>query len=443
MTTYSTEAACATSWMYFAEGNHHALFRFIGRSEDFQHMVLRLPKDMGKSKREYSTAEEYSYYRNVSIPLIGRTYLLNMFTIEITPQFVRELQEQSFSLRPEHRRSKPLHCATSTAFVMKDLTQLCNCLPRSLTAATWSNSVTVEIKVKCGLRSISPLAHPLKRQLSRYAFTQYVRMAQASKGDSVPWGVYQGISKYDPHELCSGQMTRVKEQLHHLLHNPQNNFKLSINSQHVYGLDMTDLLVASSALQGAMSCGTDAISSLIACLAHILSTEELCQRLEKMQKLDSIDIEGAALVYMRLISLHNGDEDATHSVIRSALLAPTNNNTDFLQQNLTDAERCVSWLQSCAAPECIALLRRWLLSLAACDASVVITLCPLENTNFAGNSTVQEQDQAGVVLIDEGLYAYTMKCIDIGPKPVWKIQSHIECEEKMCTLAQLGLQLSH
>lgn len=112
-----------------------------------------------------------------------------------------------------------------------------------------------------------------------------------------------------------------------------------------------------------------------------------------------------------------------------AILPPWN---DDLELKHLEASQAVGKL---TAEVCVELLRRWLVSLGACDCSLMISLRSL--VDDAAQSCRQGQDSSGVV-IHSGTcvsVAYHIQALDLGPKPPQKIRSKGREEDTILRLA--------
>ena len=98
------------------------------------------------------------------------------------------------------------------------------------------------------------------------------------------------------------------------------------------------------------------------------------------------------------------------------------------------AIKAVEGLSKAQASE---LLRRWLVSLGACDASIMISLRRLEvDENDNDYQQLQGVGQPGVLSCGNGVsLAYHMHVIDLGPKPPTKIMSKALLEPEIIRVA--------
>jgi hypothetical protein len=219
------------------------------------------------------------------------------------------------------------------------------------------NGLCFEIKVKNGFTTTSPFlleSHSIKSRVSHYRIAQLVKLHDIRSGKSTPWGAaFDTISAYDPLDVCSGSPERVQKALYALAQSPQNNF-IVYNSkcERVYGLSNTsmdalldiciafvsrdrdfisnslsretkDMQISSNAsiesphcVEGTADCGCGEPSNMsipipvvevLDAVARELCASDALQRLQLLQCLDLLDVEGAHRVYQRLVSLCIGN----------------------------------------------------------------------------------------------------------------------------------------
>eukprot|EP01032_Pedospumella_encystans_P019498 gene19498-22166_t len=358
---------------------------------------------------------------------------------------------------------------------------------------TLNDELSIELKVKCGLKTTTPFvvgtSADIKLKMSRYRLMQLYKQAKVSRKNA--WGNFVGVNDYDPLDIFSGQPARIRKALCTLLMNPQNNFRLSLNSSHIYGWEKQDVQTLSNSLQessfgeGAVrvSQGGDLLRTpldvlgqrgyIFDALAALLSEEPALSRLYDMQELDVLDSEGATVVYARLVELV-GSEERAMELFEQVMLSSTNleetvqpgavgelasilqalyalrvtshTSEDEQRVRLTQAQEVVGQATS---EQCLHLMKMWMLALIAKDASVMVTVrrthvstlpqpgrqvgdmwISLQSPTHCG--TVFHVDKLMDDLGYEG-FVYTVGLIDLGLKSldkVWKkaAEDAIVCE---------------
>ena len=441
-------------WEYLAEGSAHVLFRRLACKES---CVLRIPKRV-RLLPEPTT----DFLLNVAVPLLGRQYLFFPSFVELSEQFVASLRREVGSGGHPGRRSWD---PSSISFPWT-AELLPNCFSPFI-KATAPDVLSVELKVKGGLRSSSPfLLGPARAKLHLSRF----QLAHAYK-HFLSNGSFEGYRSpgYRPIDLCSGDRDRVLEALRSLVDRPGNNLSVRINGRLVFGefVGTIDELAQSwSSLLGDAA-SEDAMGSFLESVSHILVTESALPRLMRMQSLDTIDCEGCAVIFERLAFLC-GSEVAALDMLRSSLGDPfpydfselfnkLSISTLSLSEQTTDGSGLVAKLMctrvsastsqedldnsyatamglvaELGVSECILFLRLWLVSLTAKDASVILSLMK-EPTENGSSQQVHAMNGDGIGRHSAHRYriAYSLKFIDINCKPVEKCISKIESEISM------------
>jgi hypothetical protein len=97
--------------------------------------------------------------------------------------------------------------------------------------------------------------------------------------------------------ISSGDFSKVSRAIISLISNPQNNFRVLKNGQHVYGWNKStvdDLHKLDEVVKYFDDYSiTDKNSNFVNILGSILCEENVLHKLELLQSLDIIDIEGA------------------------------------------------------------------------------------------------------------------------------------------------------
>lgn len=319
-------------------------------------------------------------------------------------------------------------------------------------------SLSLEIKVKGAFTSISPFICPssssaIKFTMSRYEIMQsYKQCKQSTEGADhvVPWGSFRARSSYRPQDLCCHQFDRMYEAVCHLFETPQNNLKVVVNGEHVYGWSKDDAEEFNARLRFLFSAQIDVtmMSKMTASALYERHHSVLAALLE-IQVLDVLDSEGASFIYQHLVSSYYGGENARclddlteyflapldpvyHSF--SAVVMKLRRDVSIdAQETLIFSEgirQLLAILPMNAAPkrdvheralalvqrlltraDCLFLLKAWVLSTIACDASVVLRIA---------------MDTAGDIISSE------VTLIDCGLKSLTKLTTKAKKDAKIC-----------
>jgi hypothetical protein len=351
-------------------------------------------------------------------------------------------------------------------------------------------SICVEIKPKAGYLSRSPLVrkdHRAKFYSHRYGIMQHLMVSGLlvkGWGEDLP-----KVSSYSPLDLFSGDRLRIQSALIELFRHPQNNLRLFCNGALVLSYDKTPseeeldhiisaMLASDKERQGSSRVHQlDAFIQKIVCLLSrvFLAEPFLFNLLSIQQNFDLIDADGAVEVYTRLVELCGGSFEKAEELIDnypfderhfsrgaydyfpvtkpkcSALdalcseLYKFNNiikngptTTDILDESFTLATEKVNNLSK---EGCIWLLQQWILSLCACDLSLMICFDNFRSLpsnhlhSFSGS--LQEVSKAGSLLLHNEdtswtSLSYSLKAADTDPKPAEKLRTRRQKEHIFC-----------
>jgi hypothetical protein len=283
-----------------------------------------------------------------------------------------------------------------------------------------ASTLSVELKVKCGLKSCSAFIgeeNAVKRLYSRFQIKQKDKIAMK--------GAFP--SDYDPADLCSGERDRIAAALKSLCENPQNNLSIWRNGVSSCLADMNE----------------SKISMIVEALSAVLSSEQkvVLTRLQLLQSFDVLESEGAACIFNRLENLvgsrYESEQLLLESIDESILTRAERmscsldgtepfsppwtaistlfqlSKSETHEGLLANATRLVD---SMNREECVLALQLWLLALAAKDASLMVNL-----TFMQKHATISTNDPGlgwGVVEITgtDSCVAYSLSIVDMGIK---------------------------
>eukprot|EP01025_Chloroclados_australasicus_P019402 TRINITY_DN20580_c0_g2_i2.p1 TRINITY_DN20580_c0_g2~~TRINITY_DN20580_c0_g2_i2.p1 ORF type:complete len:806 (-),score=35.67 TRINITY_DN20580_c0_g2_i2:42-2246(-) len=302
----------------------------------------------------FQGTEEQAYIVKVLIKLFGSRWIKLPVQVQLCDQW------------QEHLRRKYSQVQNSLpALLMPDLTRfISEAVPYELVGPC----LAVELKPKCGFIPVCDNIHPdnsIKRELSRYKLHQYYKQKQ---------GKIMRLSQYDPIQIFSGKVDQIENALEELIDNPQNNFKLFIDGQHVYGdraskgshtctrmfeaylpsfgykiqevSDDSDAATYNNTykprktikqpiLSKHQSIGAnDCVKTewLIKLLAQVLVHEKILDSILKVQKLDEYDIEGTYTAFMSLLQSSQREAEVIDKCIDGNDIQRAGNNNYRGQQ---------------------------------------------------------------------------------------------------------------
>lgn len=317
--------------------------------------------------------------------------------------------------------------------------------------------------------------------MQRYRFQ--LKLTQAVEPE---WGTLGRLQlDYSPVDFFSGDVGRRARAIRSLLSNPQNFLQLFLDGRPLYGRGLEDPAAAEQALTDLqlppLHDGGGPFDALADLLARVLAQEPLLARLWALQAMDVLDVEGAGLVLQRLTALCGEAESkalarlATAELEPLAAVVPEEPRLVVLEGTLARAVArggrgkeeeedddepeeadCVWQAQhhqqaraavaALSESDCLWLLRRWLVSLGACDASLMVSLRRCQGSaaephllqTAAGTSGVLRLDVNGQQDNEGGgacALAYCVHVVDLGPKDPRKIISKAQLEPELLALA--------
>lgn len=445
----------ADEWDYIGEGKVHVAICNAQRGSIYFGYALLVCKGNATIP---CVAQRMKFATNVMNMLITNKYVSDKYLgMELSLQFVEDVFRRIQPQRPAKRVAKGSSLLT-TATLIRNFGVIYRTIPCSLPVR--KDTLVVELKVKGGDIGWAPFItadRSIKLHHSRFKLMQLYKtavMASATTGtSSVDWGILCGFSEYEPRELCSRDPERVCKSLSLLVGNPQNNLRVSLNGAHVYGWNLnsldhlhTTLSISEFGQNGGREPtpqlpGPAAVGRMLRVVSAVLCEETALQRLQAAQRLDLLDMEGAALAYTRLCRLygvqHTREQQQASSVVLSCLAEQMSKPIEPLildtihginlnicssktfslcdmadDGSLSDVQlvhqlamlrvdssmspeqrsrqRCAAQtlLDACSAEQCTLLLQLWMAALVAKDASVIVTLqaCTVATEEVAGSS---------------------------------------------------------
>lgn len=518
-------------WKYIGEGGKHALFENL--SEGFDGKLLRIEKrcfrvasfcsshhEQAKDIIEWQRKSRALHYLETYVAPQLAPYVDIPDLVPLQWAFLEALRVATLAAQVvPPSRIKDWNLNSDGALNMKEDVPVGMLVVdyRNVPASMSKNDILVprrrlclEVKPKAGYLSRSPLVHPnhrVKLSKSRFSLLQALhQQGHVEKG----WAKTAGgikCSNYEPLDLFSNDQRRMNRAIESLVDSPQNNLKMWYNNRaltknaildrEAMELVREEVKVCSSKSKVVVGHVQSAFCSLVSDLVvPVLDHETLMGKLQSMQQLDILDVDGAILVSDRLVELCGGSElEAEKRIILSdriqaeqdpstrlypllsaspfhlpcdgstvsklcetterfqktlSELDPMLPNCDVLDEFYLEARNLVSYL---SLDECVFLLSNWLLSLAMCDVSIFVTFeqlpslkarvydqgapsCRAESQSFVETNS---NDGNGVVCIvnEDGTisrFVYILRIIDCDRKPPTKLWGRKEKEAAFAKL---------
>jgi Inositol-pentakisphosphate 2-kinase len=484
-------------WQYISEGNANIVLRSVAdpTSPGSAHngRVLRI----AKASIPESSATSMAYARDIVAPLFGRQYVDLDHEVTLRDSEVQQLLAEIAAHRAPGRLASTDDSGlrSEDAVVTRDKTSMW--LPTANISSSSSSSsisdasgvLTLEIKPKLGASPRSllvPQGHSrLKYSIDRYTALQRYKMHMQAQGEGVPWGSMQSVGEYKPLQFFKGGVNGLEQSLIALIECPQNKLKVFVNgalvplnrSSSATADDAADDIqqqqqqqsneqtitssytAVAAAASSTLGITAEALSTIV---AHVLHAEPLISNILATQQLDILEVEGAVVVYNRLLQLCENNEQTVVTLLQQAAAGNgwSANHSDCVQRfehlkdvlytdephTLSEAELHTKHAAACEAvntllctDDCVLLLTLWSLAQAAADCSIMLSLSKRtaagdssisNNTAAAAAATavvgasanrgnrLQSSECAGQI----GDVSYCLCAVDVGPKPSNQLQ---------------------
>ncbi|KAI9366337.1 inositol-pentakisphosphate 2-kinase [Pilaira anomala] len=271
MIPFLSKSVEADNWTYLAEGNLNLVVIYRGSDPDYKGKVLRVVKS---SKNEKEPTQDTVIFKKqfsekVIRQLLGEDYVVPMFPVHTSVEFLQQLAYNVEPHRPTFRTSRQIVVDLPTSFILPDLTQV------------WSKSptLTFELKPKWGFKPNSSFINDLnsnkKRTTCRFCMHSYLKLISQD---------------FCPLDLYSVDLERVRKAVNALLETPlQKTLSVSINGKKISPESEMNqqLFVAFVKYDGNYNALLQDI------LVHILINDPILRILKNLQeRLDELDVEG-------------------------------------------------------------------------------------------------------------------------------------------------------
>ena len=430
----------ASDWKFSGEGGKHAVFECMFSGGYRGRTLLRTTKEdlccaLGSPDDDQSTfydkageivteVEAPDFFVHIIKPIFQDSFDLPL-CVRLSSSFLKQLRQQALEsnmIEDDRLTSwEPISNTTEkTIFAGQLLFDYRK--PILFDLASHQNFFSVEIKPKAGYRPFSPLiqqSRAVKYLSSRFEIQQALKAHQARLK-----GTEYSPSKYNPLDLFSGELNRVKQALLDLRECPRNNMRVWLDGRVMIAEGTT---VASEVLDAA-----------IEALAAILCKTPVLNKILDLQLLDIIDGDGAVAIHNRLVHLMNEDKieverlvdrvrysDCSgikfhHQLLSTSPFAFEDDPSAILElcRAIEDSKECKGssrstsafcsdvFVQNLSKNECVYLLRNWLLALAMSDCSIFVS--------FAITNGVP------CTIVDDSVQ---IKLIDCDAKPAAKLRT--------------------
>ncbi|KAJ8772517.1 hypothetical protein K2173_027694 [Erythroxylum novogranatense] len=429
----------AADWTYRGEGACNIVLAYSGSSPIFIGKVMRIQKvarngksggvqrNLELSEKEkllWRDAEEVVsspnreiadqlYVKHVMTPLLGAKYVDSGMRVLVTRNFLEAVEKNVMSWRPAWRvDASKVDLKRDSVVIMSDH----SVFPHGVLKG--GACISVEIKPKCGFLPVSKFiaeGNSVKRSTTRFRMHQALKLQQQ---------VISELSKYNPLDLFSASKERILKAIKDLYTTPQNNFRVFLNGSLVLGglgggAKKTDAATEEAfedVLEGIIRSEKDLrTSSFIELVAETVYSSGVLNQLLEVQKLDTLDIEGAIHAYYNLVC------------------QPCVVCKEFDAARVTHE---YAFLHSIPMDESLKILKNFLIAATAKDCSLMITFRPREDDLGSVQSSVylQSTDQN---------FDYKVNFIDLDLKPLRKMVDYYELDKRVLSYYTSAVKMEH
>lgn len=481
----------ASEWVYAGEGGKHAVFEYVGANYDWQGKAIRFKKKPNCGVTTTIESDAAAFVGEIIVPLLS-PYVDAPQYILLPFMFVKELLNMALSSKKvPDVRLESWDIADDPSGNNDPVPAVLLWNYKKLPGDVAVSCLSLEIKPKAGYLAVSPLVCPANR--AKYNYSRFTILQDLTAQGRVKKGWQSDgeffKSAYNPLDLYSGDLTRIRSSLEHLFSLPQNNLKVWFENHELVGLSekhTDDRLVAKKAAMAIFHSEiNDLESQLIPLLSEVLFQENILSTLLRLQKLDVMDADGIILIYHHLENLCDGDLESVNRMLGEKLVlsnsyvfgstsepgslaspfngpnCPTLNlltdeiqqfairlcNHQMDEQGMDQAyESTVACVARLSKEVCVFLIQNWLFSLAMSDVSLFVTIRPATrselpkrwNLDYERHTIIRPQTtfepglavKSYVVDGERHLHGwfYSIKLIDCDNKPVSKLKSRAKKE---------------
>ncbi|GAA0183646.1 kinase [Lithospermum erythrorhizon] len=429
----------ASEWSYRGEGAVNLVLSYSGNSQDFIGKVLRIPKvprndsDHENGHSGLNTLEcilwrdsqdlvlaptrevaEQLYVKHVMCPLLGPEHVDAGVPVYASREFLEAVERNVLCQRPSWRvDAAKVNALNDFVILMSDH----SVFPRRIIKEALS--ISVELKPKCGFLPTSEFiakGNAIKRSVTRFRMHQALKLLQ---------GKISQKSEYNPLDLFSGSKNRVQKAINNLFITPQNNFRVFLNGSLIFGglgggAEKTNFVVGEAfeeALKHVIMVEDGMHTKyFLELVADAVFKSELLNQLLEVQKLDTVDIEGAIHAYYNIIG-------------QPCAVCRDRNESEL-------SKRC-SMLHSLPLDESLKIVRDYLISATAKDLSMIISFRPREKGD--------PESPYEVVFLKPTAQSFDFKAsfIDLDMKPLEKMEYYYKLDQQIVRCYAQTLKEDH
>ncbi|GAB2272711.1 Inositol-pentakisphosphate 2-kinase [Dionaea muscipula] len=417
----------ASDWTYRGEGAANLVLAYTGSSPAFVGKVIRVqkvPRDGARYENGNSVLSkierllwedagtittaptreiaEQLYVQHVMIPLLGSDYVDAGMRVLVSREFLETVERNVLCQRPTWRvNAAKINTCIDSVLLMPDH----SVFPYGTHSG--EPCISVEIKPKCGFLPSSRFIceeNAVKKNVTRFKMHQILKLQQRQ---------LLQLSEYDPLDLFSGSRDRVHKAIQALFATPQNNLRVFLNGSLVYG-------GLGGGMNGTSFVNGEAFEDYIKCFMHAADGSRtrifehlvaetvfklgVLDRLLGVQKLDSLDVEGAIHAYYNIVS---------QPCVVCKRIGEDKQQCKYLS------------LHSIPLEESMKIVKNYLIAATAKDCSLMISFRPREHRD--------PESSYSTVYLESTNQKFEFKAyfIDLDLKPLKKMEHYYELDQKI------------
>ncbi|ORZ09183.1 inositol-pentakisphosphate 2-kinase [Absidia repens] len=424
-------------WTYFTEGNAHVILKYSGNDPTLAGYVLRLTKNI--SDQQLPDGFHTDFRQHIITTLLGSKYLDHMIHVQVTPEFIKTINDKIHNDRPSKRRSVLIH-PSSHASLMKNWTLYY--APED----TW----TFELKPKWGFLPksvhIDKKHQQLKRTKCRFCMHQRLRQ-QHDTTDNMK---SSALHDYCPLDLYSDNPQRIRKALTSSLTQPHNYLKLFHNGQlvpHTHWRSTFPLLFNHQQQQqqqqySGQTCakistttvgmGHDHwINMMVDVLVKILTEDPILKILKRLQQsLDEYDVEGIYPLYQKYGQQPTHDINHWKYIVEQFMGRELQQNLNDGHKKNLDRDKGTGLKNMDDEKEELQRLYEYLISMTLKDCSVMI--CMTKGIrNRQGDTALPSTTSRAMVESSGHCFQYHIKVVDVDMKKWNKIPFWFDLDKRI------------
>lgn len=430
----------AADWVYRGEGAANLVLAYTGSYPAFIGKVMRIQKAARNGHHSVNGHGEFTaherllwgeikellpstncreiveqlFVKHVIGPLLGPEHVDAGMRVPVTKKFRESVQNNVICEQPGWRvDAAEVDLHRDSVLIISDHSLFSDGTLKGGTC------ISVEIKPKCGFLPLSKFideGNAIKRSVTRYEMHQTLKLHHEEISE---------LSEYHPLDMFSNSRDRIHKAIEALYSTPQNNFRVFLNGHLIFGVlgggSESTSVGTSEAFEDALKAVIQAddgmrTRSFIQLVADTVYNSGVLDRLLKVQKLDTLDIEGAIHAYYNIIS--------------QPCMACRQLNMNKVSNRFTS-------LHSIPFDESLKIVKNFLIAATAKDCSLMVSFRPRVGEDAGSsykNIYLESTKQA---------FDYKVYFIDLDLKSLTKMEDYYELDKNIVSCYTETIKAGH